>query len=411
MDSTWTAYARLLLEAGVNLERGQKLMVGAEPVHWPFLAALAEEAYALGAAFVEVDAPHPRVGRARVRNGEASDLTFVPGYQAARFNEMLDGTWARLALVGAEDPELMSDADPQRTATVQKAVRTAARPLMDACSNGTIPWCVAALPTAGWAAKIFGEEPTDALRQRLWEAMIPILRLDRPDPAQAWRDLAAASRRRCGTLDQCAIRRLHFEAEETDLTVHLLPASRWQGGSLEGPGGRRFLPNIPSEEVFTTPDFRHTTGRAKVTRPIEILGKPVEGAWFEFREGRVSDFGADEGKTQLDTWFGMDEHAGFLGEVALVDGASPIFQSGLIFHNLLYDENAACHIAFGNGYPFAVEGMEGSTEEEFRAAGINQSLLHTDFMIGTPALNVTGINGTGQETPILRNGAFVDPFV
>jgi aminopeptidase len=239
--------------------------------------------------------------------------------------------------------------------------------------------------------------------------MKEILRLDRDDPVQAWWNLAQASVDRCRQLNGQAITSLHMTAPGTDLTLGCIPAAHWEGGTLTGPNGIPFIPNLPTEEVFTTPDWRRTEGRASVTRPVQVMGKRVKGAWFEFRKGRVEDFGADDGTEQLAAFFDIDDRGRYLGEVALVDAESPIFQSGLIFSNILYDENAACHIALGSGYPL-IASPEATTPDEKQAMGINQSLVHTDFMIGCPEMDVTGTMAEGQEVPILRQGRFTPPF-
>lgn len=403
-------YARLLLHVGVSLQPGQNLWVTSQPAHWPFLVLLAEQAYDLGARYVEVDAPHPRLTRARADRASEDDLSYVPPYRERFYDEMMRGHWARINIAGSEYPDLFADVDSSRFAKLQTASQQVAKPLMEACGAGKVPWCVAALPTPRWAAKVLACEPSPEAELELWRIMISVLRLDLPDPVLAWRRLAETYRRRARVLTDYRFSRLRFEAPGTDLTVHCLKDGIWTGGALESPDGRAFIPNLPTEEVFTAPDYRQTSGRATVTRPVEVLGKPVVGAWFDFVEGRVETFGADQGRAQLEAYFGMDEQARYLGEVALVDCDSPIYQSGKLFHNILYDENAACHIALGSGYPTALPGGPSMSQAALRAAGVNQSLVHTDFMIGSESMRVTGLAGDGEETPILVDGRFVGPF-
>lgn len=400
-------YARLLLRAGLDFRPGQNLAVAGEPIHWPFFNILVEEAYKAGAHYVDVDAPHARVGRARVDHAPGASLDFIPAHRRARIDMMLDGTWSRLYLDGAEDPDLFADVDQARNGTIRKAVGQVSKPLMDACGAGRVPWCVAALPTAGWANRVFnGTGDAEAL----WRLMVPILRLDHDDPDHTWHALAAASQTRCGHLNEGGFARIRFAAPGTALTVTCIPECHWEGGFLQSPDGERtFIPNLPTEEVFTTPDWRHTEGRAAITRPVDVMGKPVKGAWFEFREGKVADFGADDGREQLEAYFNVDDRGRYLGEIALVGCDSPIFTSGHNFGNILYDENAACHIALGSGYPL-LDDPEATTPDEKQALGINQSLVHTDFMIGCAEMDVTGIGGAGEETAIMRQGRFVTPF-
>jgi aminopeptidase len=403
-------YAHLLLRAGVNLQPGTCLWVSSQPVHWPFLTLLAEEAYDLGARFVEIDAIHPRLPRARVDRAAENELDFVPAYRKRFYDELIREPWARMDITGSEFPDLFADADAARFARMQTASRRAAKPLMEACGAGRIPWCVAALPTPRWAAKVLGVEASAQAARALWRIMLPVLRLDHPDPVRTWRNLAAACERRGRVLTAYRFARLQFEGPGTDLTVHCLEGGIWSGGAITSPDGHAFIPNLPTEEVFTAPDFRRTTGQVAVTRPVEVLGKPVVGAWFAFEGGRVEAFGADQGREQLEAFFDMDPQARCVGEVALVDCRSPIYQSGRIFHNILYDENAACHIALGSGYPVALPGGAAMSREALRTAGVNQSLLHTDFMIGNESIRVTGLTRTGETVPILVDGQFVGPF-
>lgn len=403
-------YARLLLQAGVNLQPGQGLWITSQPIHWPFLVILAEQAYDFGARYVEIEAAHPRVSRARVDRASSDSLPYVPPYREQFYEEMIRGDWARLDLGGAEYPDLFADVDRSRFAALQTASRRVAKPLMEACGAGNVPWCVAALPTPRWAAKVMGSEPSDDAVQALWDLIVPVLRLDQPDPVLAWRALADAHVRRSRVLTAFQFDRLLFEGPGTHLTLRCLPQGVWSGGTIDSAKGYSFIPNLPTEEVFTAPDYRRTTGRAAVTRPVEVLGKPVVGAWFEFRDGRVEAFGAEDGEEQLAAFFDMDEQARYLGEVALVDCGSPIYQSGRLFHSILFDENAACHIALGSAYPVALPGGATMSKEELRRAGLNQSLLHTDFMIGSDAIQVTGFTAEDASIPILEDGRFVGPF-
>ena len=404
------AYARLLLESGLNLQPGMNLLISSEPVHWPFLNRVTEQAYRMGARYVEIDARHPRATKARVDHAPEEYLEYLPAYLPHKIEDYLQNDWARLALIGSEEPELMADLDQARNAIVQKAGRQVMKPLMAATGAGRVPWCVAAIPTPAWAAQVMECEASDAAVDAMWEVLVPILRLDHDDPVAAWADIARASDERGKKLTEHAFTSIRFEAPGTELKVRCNPNHVWEGGDLVSEAGHAFIPNLPTEEVFTTPDWRGTEGRARVTRPVEVMGANVHGAWFQFEAGRVTDFGADEGAERLQAFFEVDEQARYLGEVALVDGSSPIFKSGKTFHNILYDENAACHIALGSGYPTGVsDGVDMSAEEQ-SAAGINQCLLHTDFMIGCPEVRVTGIAEDGGETPVIVDGNFVAPF-
>ncbi|MHC4391224.1 MAG: aminopeptidase [Planctomycetota bacterium] len=407
-ESTLRAYADVLLDVGVALQPGQCLQIGAEPAHWDFLTLLTEQAYRRGAKYVRIEAQDPRVARARIDHSDEASLSYVPPYVPTQVETAVEERWARIGFHGSDYPDIFDGADTTRNAAVQKASRQVRKPLMKAALSGRTHWCVAALPTAAWAAKILGGEPSAEAAEELWRVMVPILRLDQDDPSAAWWAQADALGERSNRLTKAGYDAIRFQAPGTDLTVGLIHGSRWCGGALTGEDGRRFVPNLPTEEVFTTPDFRRTSGRAAVTRPVQVLGTQVHGAWFVFEEGRVVDFGAAQGADQLEKFFGMDEQARYLGEVALVDSSSPIFQSGHIFESILYDENAACHIALGRGITTTLaEADRDRSEEELLALGCNTSLLHTDFMIGSDVIDVTGVDAIGGEHAILRAGRFV----
>jgi len=404
-------YAQLLLKVGVNLQPGMRVNLNAEPIHWPFLNLLAEEAYKMGASFVHVNANHPSFGRIRMDHVPEEHLDFVPGYLEHRYEEMINDNWCTIGFFGSEIPKAMAGVDSKRQAIASRANRAVSKPFSDACGSGRVPWTVAALPTPAWAAKVFECEPSEEAVERLWQEMIPILRLDQEDPAATWCELAETTKARSKVLTDLGFSELHFTTPSgTDLRVTLIDQGIWEGGLLEVANGHAFVPNLPTEEVFTAPHCLGTNGRALVTRPVEVLGEAVVGAWFEFKDGEVIDYGAEEGKRQLDTYFEIDPKAKFLGEIALVDGSSPIFQSGKIFHSILYDENAACHMALGSAYPIVLAKASEMTPDELQAAGVNQCMLHTDFMIGSAEVDVDGIQGDGSVVPLLRNGDFCGPL-
>lgn len=400
------AYADLLLQAGLNVQPGTDITLGAEPVHWEFLILLAEKAYQLGVRDVACNVVHPAFGKARVDHVDEAYLDHVPGYAKARLDYFVEQETSSLYVGGSDHPDIRKDIDQKRNGVIQKARRTAFKNYREATSSSRIAWCFSELPTKAWAQKVLGEPDVEAL----WDILIPILRLDTPDPVATWWELADTLKRRASALNEAKLEVFHFEAPGTDLTVSIPAACSWMGGSAEVPSGRRYLPNLPTEEVFTSPDFRKTEGRAQVTRPVEVLGHEVAGIWFEFKEGEVVDYGAEEGKERLDAFFEMDPKARRLGEVAMVDAGSPIFQSGKIFHSILYDENAACHIALGSSYADTYEGGPDMSEDERLAVGLNQSILHTDFMIGCPELRITGYDAGGAAIPVMDAGTFAPSF-
>ncbi len=402
-------YAKLLLEVGVNLQVGQNLVMVAEPYHWDFLNLVAEEAYKMGANYVMVEANDPRLLKARVEYGDEKDLDKLVGWTEKRNRCIIDEGWAKLSLFGPTDPDLMGSLDGQRLGMIQKAQSISGKPVSEACGSGEVTWCVAALPTPGWAAKVYDGEPSAELERRLWLGMVKILDLDADDPSSSWREKERVLRSRSKKLSDLNLAEVRFRGPGTDLRVKCIAGGRWLGGGLPiaKEAEKSFIPNLPTEECFTTPNWRGTEGRMQVVRPVTLLGKSLEGAWFEFEEGKVISYGAEKNKSVLDDYFAMCPSACYLGELALVDGSSPIFKNGHVFHCILYDENASCHVALGSGYPLPVDGATEMTNDEKRAAGINVSIVHTDFMIGGPDVDVTGYDGVGQEIPLIRNGDFV----
>lgn len=403
------AYAKLLLEAGLDFQAGQCLSISAEPIHWPLLNIIAEQAYQKGALYVHIDAAHAELLAARVRHSSKENLSFLPDYLTSFAQESADIKWARLRIAGQESPELFSTLSGEKLGIIQKAQRNVAKPVSLAAQADKLPWCVAAAPTPKWGAQVFQDEANDASEAALWQAMRKILRLDQPDPVATWKQLATQLQQRCELLNQHGFDSISLRSKSTgtDLQIGLHQGGHWLGGGATLPDGRHFLPNLPTEECFTTPDYRRAEGVLQVTRPVDVLGKEVVGARFTFEQGKVVDFDAEKGLDALTQLLEMDPQAVYAGELALVDNASPIYQSGLTFHNILFDENATCHLALGSAYPKAVPGAENWTEAEKLRRGVNESLVHTDFMFGADDLVVSGLDQTGASTTILDSGSFV----
>ena len=388
---------------GVNLQPGQRLMVTCNPAQREFVTILMQEAYDLGASYV-----YPRVTfddwtRVRIDRSAAEHLDTVPGWFVPWFKELVDDDWAYLYLDGTEAPAVLDGANPDRMSRMDCAQRNQRLFFFEAQQKSQFCWCVASVPTDGWARQVLGE---DAQAADLWKLLVPIYGLDEPDPAASWRRRLDVLDRRGVTLDRLAIDRLHFLGPQTDLVVGLMPRSRWGGGSEKAANGRVFAPNLPTEEVFTTPDWRRTQGYVQATRPVEVMGTEVEGARFTFRDGRVVEFDADKNREILGRYLAQDEQANALGEIALVDGSSRIFQSGRIFHSILFDENATCHMALGSGYPTTVEGGRDLGARELLELGCNVSRVHTDFMIGGPEVSLDAVTISGQTVRLIENGEF-----
>lgn len=400
-------YAKVILRIGVNLQEGQNLYISAEPIHWDFITYLVEEAYQLGAQFVKVDAHHPAAFKARISYARDAYLGYVPTNFTVEQQTMMDESWAVVSLDGMEDPHVYDNMDQDRNSVVQKATRKARLPFSKAMITGQCPWVIAAVPTEKWAAEILETTPSPAAVDQMWEIMKPILHLDQPDPVKSWEAQSAALKRRARILTENRLSYVRFEGPETELKISLSSQARWVGGLFKATAGYEFLPNLPTYEVFTTPDYRFTEGRAKVTRPVKVFGSDVENAWFVFKDGAVVDFGADKGATNLEKYLAIDDQSKYLGEVALVDINSPIYQSQRTFHSILYDENAACHIALGRGLPITFDNGDQLSEKELAEMGCNLSIQHTDFMIGSPEISVFGGKSDNSEMAIIKKGEFV----
>ncbi len=400
-------YANLLLETGINISEGQSIKIGAEPIHWDFVNILEELAYKKGAKFVRCEIDHPRSTVIRSQHQKDQYLGTIPTYMEKTFDTYVEEQWAFMRFDGAEDPEIYSEVDQKRNAANVKALRQASKKMMEAAMSGRCRWNVAGLPTPKWAAKVMGGEPNQKTFEAFWKVMIPILRLDREDPAAAWKELSDTLKKRSKFLNDKKLASVHFTGPGTDLNIELLPQSQWVGGAIESTDGKIFFPNLPTEEVFTAPNAAKTNGTVRVTRPVKVLGEAVHNAWFKFDQGQVVDYGADnKGKELLTQYFEIDPKAKFLGEVALVDVSSPIFKSEKIFDSILFDENAACHIALGNGVSMGIQGGDKMKEDELEQLGCNKSLLHTDFMIGSPEVSVTGKTFSGETIQIIDKGSF-----
>ncbi len=401
-----SAYATLAVSS-LSLLPGQNLMIRAEPVHWPLVNHIVAIAYEQGARYVAVDAEHSGTFKARVDSSRPEYLNHQPAYLRALYQEMIDENWAVISIKNPDDPDFLAGLDPARSMAVRKPLLELQYSWRARLRADAFPWLVLAAPTPGWAAKVLRMESGPDALEELWRRMKPILRLDQSDPHQAWRENGNRLQERARLLDSMGIRELHFSGPGTDLTVRLDERAHWKGGHAHTPDGRVFFPNLPTEEVFTTPNRHTTTGTVRVTRPVIVTNQVVEGARFEFEKGKVVAFDADSGKASLASFLDSDEGSRYLGEIALVDVASPVFQSNTVFYNILFDENAACHFALGSAYPGCVSGYNDLTAAQRTEIGINESAEHTDFMIGSEELTVTArCSGSDEPVVVIENGEF-----
>jgi len=400
-------YAEVIVRTGVNLQEGQPLLIRTETGQRDFARILAREAYRRGASMVQVKFHDPVLRRIRIDESlKDGYLDFTPSHVPDMYDRYIEDGWCSVSLRGPQYPDVMEGADPDRVGRAGKALSLTMRRFLKGISANRIAWNVCLHPSREWSEKVLGHAGDD-LEEDIWRVLVPILRLDAPDPAEAWLKHDSELKRRCGYMNKRRFDRIHFVGPGTDLYVGMAPNRIFAGGRCRNSSGVDFFPNIPTEEIFSTPDHTRTCGEVRTTRPVEVLGTQVKGAWFRFDNGSVVDFGADENSDVLDRYLDFDAGARALGEVALVGTESPIYQSGKIFHNILFDENASSHIALGNGYADCIEGGTSMSDEQLEETRCNLSLVHTDFMIGSGEVSVYGVSSDGAESPIIENGKFV----
>jgi aminopeptidase len=402
-------YSELIIETGVNLYPEQCLQINCGIKNYDFGLMIAESAYEKGAKFVDFRLGSSKLTRYRIENNKnPEDLEYIPAYLTGRINESLINDWAFVTLDNLEEIDVLKGVDQDKFGAMTKKEQETFRIMSKALGSSKNPWTIAAVPGPEWAAKVFNKEKiSDELTDELWNKLKPVLRLDKKNPSEAWKIHGEKLVERSKTLTGMKLDKLLFEGPGTNLEIGLNRNSIWKGGQVKAQNGRIFIPNIPTEEVFTTPDLKRTNGKAVVTKPVKVMENLLTGIWFEFKDGRVTDFGSDSGREILEKYFSTDEGASYLGEVALVDTESEVFKSGLIFNSILYDENAACHIALGRGFPLCFSnGSELISPEQMKMNGCNYSLVHTDFMIGSEKINVTGFDEGGNKIEIIKNGKF-----
>ena len=392
-------FADLVVRVGANVRPGSGVLLRSDIAHLEIARAVVDRAYAAGAPWVEIEWSDGPIRRSQLTHASIERLTRTRPWVIERTKAWAAERGVSITLVGDPDPHLLNDVDPAKAAAFGVAEATAYR---EALLGKQLRWTLVAAPNPGWAREVFGEPDLE----RLWEAVATAMRLDEADPVASWRGRAAELAARARALDALDLTEVCYRGADTDLTVGLVPNARWTGGSMDDPDGVTYMPNIPTEEVFTSPDRRHADGVIRLTKPVIIAGLVVEGLKVTFRRGRITDVtatsGAEAVRAQLDT----DEGARSLGEVSLVDRDSRIAKAGLLFHNMLFDENAACHIAWGQSFPFAVPGGLAKSNEERYEIGLNRSAIHTDVVIGGQAMTVTGTGPRGT-TEIIRDDEWV----
>jgi aminopeptidase len=404
MDSTTTIgfdpatierLADLTVAFAANVQRGQIVAIGAELGKEEMVRALAASAYRRGARFVDVAYFDMHVKRARILHADEESLDFVPSWYGQRLLELGRQRCARIGLAGPATPGLLDDLDPERAG---RDLLPALKETGIVVNEATTNWTIVPYPTLAWARQVHGDMAEDEAMARLCDEILHVCRLDEADPVAAWSERMTVL---VGAAERVTARRfgaLRFRGEGTDLTVGLLPTTRFQAASFETVDGIKHMPNLPSEEIFGAPDPQRTDGVVRATKPLVVSGSIIRGLEVEFRDGRVTRIDADDNAEVLRGYAARDEGAARLGEVALVDGDGRIGKLGTVFFDTLLDENAASHIALGQSYAF-------TAGEEDRDR-LNRSAIHVDFMIGGDDVSVSGVTDSGDEVPVLSGGAW-----
>jgi aminopeptidase len=403
-DERLRAYAELAVRVGANLQPGQPLLIKGRVEHAPLVRAVAEAAWRAGASWVDVQYDDQHVKRALIAHAPEEALTYTPPWLLARYEQLGEDRGAEIVITGEPDPNLLQGLDPHRVGR--------ARPLALAelttrqIDERSVSWTIIAFPNEGWARTVFGEPDVE----RLWDAVAAAVRLDAPDPVEAWRRHTAKLTARARALNELDLDSVRFRGPGTDLTVGLLRDAKWCGDG-ETAWGMPHVPNMPTEEVFTTPDRRRTEGVVRSTRPLALptQGLIVRDLEVEFEGGRAVKVDASEHADVVRAQMETDEGAAYLGEIALVDGESAVGKAGITFFDTLFDENATCHVAYGSAFAAVVDGAVGQKPDELLARGVNYSIVHVDFMVGGPDVDVDGVTADGTTIPLLREDVWQLP--
>jgi aminopeptidase len=407
-DRNLAKYALTLIKVGLNLQPGQRLIItgandGAPIELAPLARLIAKAAYQAGARLVDVMWRDEQMLPLRYAHAPRDSFEEYADWRAKALLELAQAGDAILFL-SVEDPALLADADPQAIATARRVALQKMKPFYDLRSQHAMTTVIALAPTAGWARAVFPDLSPGAALERAWDTVFDICRVTADDPVRAWQNHIRQLVARCDTLNARQYVALVYSAPGTALTVGLPKGHVWRTARFTTRGGIRFVGNIPTEEVFTLPHKDRVEGTVTATRPLAARGAYVENFSLTFEAGRIVAVTAPRGLAHLEALVDTDAGARSLGEVALVPHSSPVSQSGLLFYNILYDENAACHLALGRAYKFSLDGGETMTPDRFAAAGGNDSILHLDFMIGSDQLDVDGVLPGGGVEPVIRSG-------
>jgi len=394
-----TQYADLVIEVGVALQKGQSLYVNCDAGTYFMAREIAKSAYRHKAKFVYINISDNELLASRLANQNLQELGYNPDFEKMLDYQICTEEWANIQIEPIDDMLKHVPLNPGKNQFYRKSNRAFHHVVRDRRMADKLPWCVIACPTERWAKQVLGPQ---ACEEDLWKVLIPILLLDKPDPTKAWFEKSKMMKDHTRKLNNLGITKLHYQSSQADLTVGLCKTSMFMGADSTLPDGRLFLPNIPTEELFTTPDRNSAEGYITTSRPVTVFDEVTEKVTLHFHEGKVCSFEAVKGKEVMERFLAFDEGTSHLGECALVDEENPIAKSGLVFSSSLYDENASCHLALGAGYISCLAGSSDPYRE-----GCNKSLMHIDFMVGSRDMRITATKMDGREIPFLIDGKFV----
>lgn len=409
MEQLREKYAALILQKGVNVQKGQPVFITAPIEGADFVRCVVRKAYELGAKNVHVKWEDDELTLLKYTYAPDEVLRQFPEW-AVRERESFAEDGACFISIYASNPDLLKGIPPERIALAQKAANQALTKFREYIMNDKVTWTVVSIPTVAWAQKIFPKLTATEAVERLWRTIFTIVRVDQANPLNVWDDHNATLKIMREKLNEKQYKKLIFTAPGTNLEVGLPNGHIWHGGAAVSAQGVVFNPNMPTEEVFTMPHKYEVNGTVTSTKPLHYGGNVIDEFTLTFKDGAVVDFSAKQGEAILKHLLKTDEGAKRLGEVALVPHESPISQSGLVFYNTLFDENASCHLALGKAYPTNIAGGPEMDQAALDAHGVNDSMIHVDFMIGSQEMNIDGVKADGTKEAIFRNGTWTDSF-
>lgn len=396
-------YARLIAEIGANVQKNEEVWISADLDQPEFVSMVVEECYKLGAKLVRVKWNFPKIGKLTTKYASIATLSKMTSYAKAEWKYMVKKLPTRIYII-SDDPDGMKGVNQQKLAKVSMKTYPIIKPFRDAMED-KYKWCIAAVPGVAWAKKIFPGLSTEEAVDALWNAILTATRVTNGDPIQNWKDHNAFLRSQRAKLDAMNLEKLvYHSANGTDFEVTLIEDSIWCGGTDVLHDGRTYNPNLPTEEIFISPYAGKCSGTVVATKPLSYRGELIEDFSITFEDGKVKTVKAAKNQKLLEQMVTMDPGAGMLGEVALVPYTSPINQTGILFYNTLFDENACCHLALGRGFAMTLKNAKDMSLEEAEARGINSSMIHVDFMIGSSDLDIKGITRDGKEVQIFKDG-------